>query len=158
MPRLRVQTKTGRWATLHASWMSSPTGDRVAVIVEEASAAEVAPMIMAAYGLSERERTTTGLVCQGLSTKQIAEHMHLTTDTVQDHLKAIFDKTGVHSRGELVATIFRRDYLPHAIAGDPLNRSGAYSAVQGQPSGPTASQPAYAAGDHRKYEPGPQHA
>jgi DNA-binding CsgD family transcriptional regulator len=130
MPRLRVRTKAGRWATLHASWMSSPTGDTVAVIVEEASAAEVAPMIMAAYGLTERERTTTALVCQGLSTKQVAAHMHLTTDTVQDHLKAIFDKTGVHSRGELVATIFARDYLPRAIAGDPVSRSGAYPAVQ----------------------------
>jgi DNA-binding CsgD family transcriptional regulator len=129
MPRLRVRTKSGRWATLHASWMNSSAGGTVAVIVEEAAAADVAPMIMAAYGLTERERTTTGLVCQGLSTRQIAEHMHLTTDTVQDHLKAIFDKTGVHSRGELVATIFQREYLPRALAGDPLNRAGAYPAT-----------------------------
>ena len=50
--------------------------------------------------------------------------LHLTTDTVQDHLKSVFDRTGVHSRGELVATILQRDYLPHAIAGDPITRSG----------------------------------
>jgi DNA-binding CsgD family transcriptional regulator len=130
MPRLRVRAKNGRWATLHASWLNAPAADTVAVIVEEASAAEVAPMIMAAYGLTERERTTAGLVCQGLSTKQVAAQMHLTTDTVQDHLKAIFDKTGVHSRGELVATIFARDYLPRTIAGDPLSSSGGYSALQ----------------------------
>ena len=50
-------------------------------------------------------------------TRQIAGRLHLTTDTVQDHLKSAFDKTGVHSRGELVATILQRDYLPRAIAG-----------------------------------------
>lgn len=126
LPRLRVRTSNGRWAMLHASWLSSSAADAIAVIIEAAAAAEVAPMIMAAYGLTERERTTTALVCQGLSTRQIAERLHLTTDTVQDHLKSVFDKTGVHSRGELVATILQRDYLPHAIAGDPLNSSGAY--------------------------------
>jgi hypothetical protein len=40
----------------------------------------------------------------------------------------VFDRTGAHSRGQLVATIFKRDYLPHAIAGDPLNPAGAFTA------------------------------
>jgi DNA-binding NarL/FixJ family response regulator len=82
---------------------------------------------MTAYGLTAREQTITALVCQGFPTRQIASQLHLTTDTVQDHLKSVFDRTGVRSRGELVATILRRDYLPHAIAGDPLNRSGAFT-------------------------------
>jgi DNA-binding CsgD family transcriptional regulator len=85
-------------------------------------------MIMAAYGLTEREKVICGLVCQGLSTRQIAGHLHLASDTVQDHLKSVFDKTGVHSRGELVATILRRDYLPHAMAGHPLNGHGTFTA------------------------------
>jgi DNA-binding NarL/FixJ family response regulator len=80
-----------------------------------------------AYGLTAREQTITALVCQGLPTRQIASQLHLTTDTVQDHLKSVFDRTGVRSRGELVATILRRDYLPHAMAGDPLNRAGAFT-------------------------------
>ena len=58
-----------------------------------------------------------------MSTRQIAGRLNLTADTVQDHLKSVFDRTGVHSRGQLVATIFKRDYLPHAIAGDPLQPS-----------------------------------
>jgi DNA-binding CsgD family transcriptional regulator len=104
-------------------------GDRaVTVILEEAAPAEVAPVIMSAYGLTDREKTICGLVCQGLPTRQIAGQLYLTTDTVQDHLKSVFDRTGVHSRGELVATIFQRDYLPRAIAGDPLGRSGAFAA------------------------------
>ena len=109
----------------------------IAVIIEAAAPAEVAPMIMLAYGLSDRERIITGFVCQGLSTRQIAGRLHLTTDTVQDHLKSVFDRTGVHSRGQLVATILQRDYLPHAMAGDPLSRSGAFAAADGDVVGQT---------------------
>ncbi len=125
LPRLRVRTRSGRWAVLHASWMASQEGQTVAVIVEEAAPADVAPVIMAAYGFSQQERTITQLVCQGRSTRQIAETLHVTADTVQDHLKSVFDKAGVHSRGELVATVLRREYLPRAIAGATLDRSGA---------------------------------
>ena len=127
MPRLRVRARTGRWAVLHASWMNSRGDKAITVIVEEAAPADVAPVIMSAYGLTDREKTICGLVCQGLPTRQIADRLHLTTDTVQDHLKSVFDKTGVHSRGELVAAILQRDYLPRAIAGDPVGRTGAFA-------------------------------
>ena len=66
---------------------------------------------MAAYGLTEQELVVTGLVCQGLSTGQIAARL-VSGYTVQDHLKSVFDKTGVRSRRELVATILRQHYLP----------------------------------------------
>jgi DNA-binding CsgD family transcriptional regulator len=127
LPRLRVRTRGGRWAVLHASWLTSHADETAAVIIEEAAPAEVAPIIMTAYGLTEREKTITALVCQGLPTRQIAGRLHLTADTVQDHLKSVFDRTGVHSRGELVAAIFQRDYLRHAIDGDRLNRSGGFA-------------------------------
>ncbi len=143
LPRLRARTRSGRWAVLHASWMNSEAADTIAVIVEEAAPADVAPMIMTAYGLTSREKTITGLVCQGLSTRQISDRLHLTTDTVQDHLKSVFDRTGVHSRGELVATILRQDYLPHAMAGDPLNQVWRLHPGTSQgPAPPVAASPA----------------
>jgi DNA-binding CsgD family transcriptional regulator len=86
--------------------------DRVAVFLQPATPAEVAPVIMAVYGLTEQERVVTGLVCQGLSTGQIAARLVVSGYTVQDHLKSVFDKTGVRSRRELVATILRQHYLP----------------------------------------------
>lgn len=109
-PRLRVRTRTGRWAVLHASWLGEPPSRKIAVIIEQAAPAEVLPLLMAAYGFTKQERTVTGLVCQGLSTIEIAARLHLTANTVQDHLKSIFTKAGVRSRRELVATLLKQQY------------------------------------------------
>jgi DNA-binding CsgD family transcriptional regulator len=114
VPQLRVRTRAGRWATLHASWMPSQGPDVVAVIIEQASPNDTAPLVMAAYGLTDQERVVSGLVLRGLSTRAISEQLHISDHTVQDHLKAIFDKTGVRSRRDLTATVLRERYLPRA--------------------------------------------
>lgn len=125
--RLQVRTHSGRWATMHASWMTAEENDTLAVIIQSATPAEVAPLMMTGYGLTRREQAVTQLVCQGLSTRQIADRLYLTMDTVQDHLKSIFARTDVHSRGELVATVLRTDYLPHIAVGHPISASGSFS-------------------------------
>lgn len=109
-PRLRVRTPTGRWATLHASWLGSPAARSIAVVIEQANPADVLPLLLQAYGFTQQERRVTRLVCHGLSTSEIAAQLHVTTNTVQDHLKAIFTKTGVHSRRELVATLLKQQH------------------------------------------------
>lgn len=126
LPRLRVKTRAGRWAVLHASWLAADRAT-IAVIVEQAAPTEIAPLLMAAHGLTKQERALTGLVCQGLSTREISTQLHLTQNTVQDHLKSVFDKTGVRSRRELVATIMKQDYLPRVKAGQPIARSGFFA-------------------------------
>lgn len=109
-PRLRVRTAAGRWAVLHASWLGAPPVRSIAVIIEDAAPREVLPLLMAAHRLTQQERKVTGLVCQGLSTSEIAARLHVTTNTVQDHLKSIFTKTAVRSRRELVATLLKEQY------------------------------------------------
>jgi DNA-binding NarL/FixJ family response regulator len=104
--------------------MATPETDAIAVIIEEPSHAELAPVLMLAYGLTKQEQVLTGLVCRGLATSDIADRLHITPNTVQDHLKSIFDKTGVSSRRELVATILQEQYLPRAMTGQPLGPSG----------------------------------
>lgn len=130
VPQLRVRTRAGRWAILHASWMPREGRDAVAVIIQEATADQTAPVVMSAYGLTEQERTISGLVFHGLSTRAISESLHITQHTVQDHLKSIFEKTGVRSRRELVATVLRQQYLPRAKAGQRPSASG-YFAIGG---------------------------
>ena len=52
-----------------------------------------------------RERALTALVARGLATSEIADRMHLSAYTVQDHLKSVFEKSGTSSRGELVSRL-----------------------------------------------------
>jgi DNA-binding CsgD family transcriptional regulator len=132
-PRLRVRAQSGRWAVLHAAWLQPPAEahddppGQIAIIIETAAPAEVASMIMHAYRLTPQERVVTGLVCRGLSTSQIATRLCVSPYTVQDHLKSVFTKTGVRSRRELVATIFRQHYLGPASQGRPVAPSGFFT-------------------------------
>jgi len=84
----------------------------VAVVIEPATAAEVAPIIVQAYDLTEREQQITRLIARGAGTAEIADELSLSTHTVRDHVKAIFAKVGVSSRGELVAKLFAEFYEP----------------------------------------------
>jgi DNA-binding CsgD family transcriptional regulator len=108
----RVLSREGRWIVLHGAALVAGGAPRVAVIVEPAHPARIAPLLMAAYGLTEREQEVTRLVLSGDSTAEIAERLFLSPHTVQQHLKRIFEKTGVRSRRELVGKVFFGHYDP----------------------------------------------
>jgi DNA-binding CsgD family transcriptional regulator len=109
-PRARVRTRAGVWLLLHGSLLED-TG-QLALIVEPAKAADVAPLIVEAYGFSQRELEVTRLIARGFGTSQIAAELFLSPHTVRDHVKAVFEKVGVSSRGELVAKVFADHYAP----------------------------------------------
>jgi DNA-binding CsgD family transcriptional regulator len=129
LPRVRLRTASGRWLVLHASRLAGAgQAGQIAIIVEEAQPEDVAPVIVQAYGLTPREREIAQLVLRGLSTAEISGALHISTNTVQDHCKAIFDKVGVSSRRELVAQIFGRHYLPRiTVAAQPGALMGGFS-------------------------------
>ena len=108
--RARVRTAAGRWLLVSSSTLDG--GTYTAVTIEPAGSQELAPLIAEAYGLTERERAVTELVAQGLPTTAIAGRLHVSPWTVQDHLKSIFDRVGVSTRGELVARVFFDHFAP----------------------------------------------
>lgn len=61
--------------------------------------------------LSERQRRVLRLVAQGLSDKAIASRLSVSTNTVRDHLAAVFDTLGVGTRAQAVALAARQDLL-----------------------------------------------
>ena len=106
--RSRALSRAGGWLLLHANHLPGDGKDLVAVIIEPAQRAEVARMTLQAYGLTERESQIAGLVLDGRSTAEMAADLHLSPLTIQDYLKAIFNKTGVRSRRELVGRLLAR--------------------------------------------------
>jgi DNA-binding CsgD family transcriptional regulator len=108
----RVLSRSGTWVVLHGASLVAGGARRVAVIVEPAHPARIAPLLMSAYGLTEREQQVTRLVLQGSSTAEIAARLVVSAHTVQQHLKSVFDKTGVRSRRDLVGKIFFSYYEP----------------------------------------------
>ncbi|WP_084965998.1 helix-turn-helix transcriptional regulator [Thermoactinospora rubra] len=119
--RARARTRSGMWLTLHA-WRLA--GSRVAVTLELSQPHELTALVLDACGLSAREREVAQLALLGYSTAEIAGALFVSPYTVQDHLKAVFDKTGVRSRRELAAQLFFRHYLPRIERSAPVAANG----------------------------------
>lgn len=119
--RLRLRDQRGRWLVLHASALTPAGGSKsstVAIVIEAAKSAEVAPIIIEAYSLTTRERDVLAAIARGESTAEIATQLFLSPHTVRDYVKTVFEKVGVSSRNELVAKLFSEHYSDpvHAAA------------------------------------------
>lgn len=111
---VRIRTRTGRFATLEGAPLEGAERGHAAITVRHATADETFDLLAKAYDLTRRERQVVALMLDGLATRQLAAALSVSPHTVQDHLKAIFAKTRVHSRRELVSHLAGR--LPELTA------------------------------------------
>jgi DNA-binding CsgD family transcriptional regulator len=106
--RARIRSRRGQWLVCHATCLRDGDGSlgQVAVVIEPAQASEIAPIIIDTYDLTDREQQITRLIARGASSADIANELFLSVHTVRDHVKNIFQKVEVTSRGELVAKLY----------------------------------------------------
>ncbi len=104
LPSSRVHLVDGVWLTLRAARLHrSGVADEIAVTIEHTSPGERLELFSRVCGLTTREAELLGHLATGADTRQIAQSMFLSEHTVQDHLKAMFAKTGTAKRSVLLA-------------------------------------------------------
>ena len=134
-----VPTPSG-WITLHASLPEGSADGRVAIVLERTASPQTTAIRLEAHGVTAREREIATLLAHGLTNPEIAARLVLSLYTVQDHIKNLFEKTGVSSRQELVARIFLDDYLPQLAQRTPLTSSGGFARNTTRSSGRTPTE------------------
>ena len=100
-PMARMPLPTGEWVTLRAARLEPDS--RIAVTIERSTTTERLDVFARAVGLSAREGDVLAVLAEGTDTREAAARLFVSPNTVQDHLKSIFAKTGSHSRRELLA-------------------------------------------------------
>jgi DNA-binding CsgD family transcriptional regulator len=74
-------------------------------VLESTRPVELASLYLDAHGLTRAQARVASLDLQGRSTRQIVKKLHISSHTVQEHLRAVFDKFGIGSGRELVALL-----------------------------------------------------
>ena len=131
MTRVAIVSPSSRLrASLAAALRASPEFEVVAVAASDSHLPPSAEVVLVAHAmedslapaqrtrdngvgtvLTNREREILALLADGLANKQIAARLGISKNTVKTHLELLFDKLGVSSRAEAVATGVRRGLL-----------------------------------------------
>jgi DNA-binding CsgD family transcriptional regulator len=102
----RLTTKRYTLVAVHAARLRDASGNGPVVLtIAPAAPAERSSLFLSAHGLTPAQRRVANLVLQGRTTGQMVVELRISPHTVQDHLKAVFDKVGVRSRRELVTAL-----------------------------------------------------
>lgn len=112
----RARAVTGEWLLVRGTRLDGDAG-RTAVVLEPASRAHLAPVMMHLHELTPREREVTQLLLTGMATGDIAHELWITPDTLRGHVKSVFSKLGVRSRPELFARLAHEPRVRSAATG-----------------------------------------
>ncbi|WP_420752700.1 helix-turn-helix transcriptional regulator [Rhodococcus sp. O3] len=107
--RAHISDGHGYWVLVRATALDADGDDsRTVVTLEPAPVDEFTDLMFTAYALTARERDVCTDVLAGLPTAEIARRRRISANTVQDHLKSVYGKTGAGSRAELAALLAGR--------------------------------------------------
>ena len=82
-----------------------PDGNEKVVMLEPFQGSGDIREKLRALDLSRQQIVVANLAICGLCNKEIAEKLYISEQTAKDHLRNIFEKIHVHSRGELTAKV-----------------------------------------------------
>jgi DNA-binding CsgD family transcriptional regulator len=103
-PQARVFVADQTWMTVRAGRIDADAANgAIAVTIEPTAPADRTDLYARVAGLTEREAAVLNVVIAGDDTRHSAHRLGISEHTLQDHLKAIFTKTGTSSRRLLTA-------------------------------------------------------
>jgi DNA-binding CsgD family transcriptional regulator len=85
--------------------MSGAAGLFIGVTIERSKQGRSLAGAAARFSISPREVQVLALLLDGLHLHEIAERLHITSSTVQDHIRRLLEKTDTHNRSEMTARI-----------------------------------------------------
>lgn len=80
------------------SWFSRSIVDRLATLKQGSAVPPTAQLME----LSDREREILGLICNGQSDAEMGESLHLSKNTIRNHIASLYGKIGVNRRAAAV--------------------------------------------------------
>jgi DNA-binding CsgD family transcriptional regulator len=107
-PSTRVHLHSAAWLTLRAARVNAvgaPDEQDIAVTMEPASSTDRRTLFVKSHALTAREAALIDHLALGADTRTMARELFLSEHTIQDHLKSIFAKTGVHNRRTLLSRL-----------------------------------------------------
>lgn len=72
--------------------------------------------------LTEREREILGLICRGKSDVEMSEALHLSQNTIRNHVASVYRKIGVNRRSAAILWARERGITPEALRGTRRRR------------------------------------
>lgn len=106
--------------TVRAQPLRGPTGVFVGVLLQRPEGSgQVFNSAAKTFNLSPREMETLAMLMQGATLNEVAQTMHITSSTVQDHIRSMLEKTGTRNRSELIAKVLRPRLVKRLRQGAP---------------------------------------
>jgi DNA-binding CsgD family transcriptional regulator len=103
-PTCRGRVPDGSWLVVSGGRISHDDLE-VAVILTSGDPLSIAPAFSVWCGLTPRQSQILNLLVSGFARKQIGRQLNLSSLTVDDHVKVLYQKAGVSGREELLSLL-----------------------------------------------------